>query len=144
MKRRYRLRDKERFRQVRQTGKSYPHGLLVLCLLPNEEKVSRCGFTASRRIGNAVARNRARRRMSEVVRLLWDLIEPGYDMVWIARPGIDQTDFLVLQAACLHLLRRARVLRASSEAVPGVETKTTAQVAAGQRQSANTQGVVHK
>lgn len=108
--RRYRLRDKARFRQVRQEGASYPHTLVVLTCLPNQETVSRSGFTVSRRIGKAVARNRARRRISEAVQLLWDLVTPGWDMVWIARPGINEADFSELQSACARLLRRAHLL----------------------------------
>ena len=47
------------------------------------------GFTASRRIGNAVARNRARRRLSEAARrILPGPAEPGYDYVIIARPAV--------------------------------------------------------
>jgi len=113
LKRRYRLTDKGRFRQVRQTGRSYAHPLVVLCLVPNAASHSRCGFTASRRIGNAVNRNRARRRLSEALRLLWELVEPGYDMVWIARPAInDEVSSSALQAACIRLLRRSGALRA--------------------------------
>ena len=119
LKRRYRLTDKERFRQVRQTGRSYAHPLVVLCLLPNAAPHSRCGFTASRRIGNAVSRNRARRRLSEVLRLVWDLVEPGCDMVWIARPGINEATFPALQAACVRLLRRAGALQAPQSMIPG-------------------------
>lgn len=109
--RRHRLSDKARFRQVRQEGTSHAHPLLVLCCLPNEEAFSRCGFTVSRRIGKAVERNRARRRMSEAMRLLWDMVAPGWDMVWVARPGIDKAEFSELQSACARLLRRARLLR---------------------------------
>ncbi len=108
--RRYRLSNKARFRQVRQEGASYAHPLMVLCCLPNQESVSRSGFTVSKRIGKAVTRNRARRRMSEAVYLLWDLVEPGWDMVWIARPGINEAEFPELQIACTRLLRRAHVL----------------------------------
>ena len=111
LKRRHRLVDEERFRQVRQTGTSYAHSLLVLCLLPNEQDVSRCGFAASRRVGEAVQRNRARRRMREAVRLMWDLIEPGWDIVWVARNPINQASFQELQNACARLLRRARLLK---------------------------------
>jgi ribonuclease P protein component len=109
--RRYRLTDKERFRQVRQTGVSHTHPLMVLCLLPNGESVSRCGFSVSRRIGKAAVRNRARRRLSETVRLLWDLVEPGWDMVWIARLAIVEAEFTELQVACARLLQRAGVLK---------------------------------
>lgn len=111
MKRRNRITDAERFRYVRETGKSYSHPLLILCALPNDEVVSRCGFTASRRIGKAVARNRARRRMRETVRQTWDLVEPGWDLVWIARPALINAEFVELQAACTRLLQRAGVLR---------------------------------
>jgi ribonuclease P protein component len=110
LKRRYRLTDKERFRQVRQTGASFRHPLLVLCVLPNEESISRCGFTASKRLGKAVRRNRARRRISEAVRLVWDLIAPGWDLVWVARLGINEAAFSELQGACVQLLRRAHLL----------------------------------
>jgi ribonuclease P protein component len=111
LKRRYRLSDKERFRQVRQDGESFRHSLLVLCVLPNGQTFSRCGFTASRRLGHAVSRNLARRRMSEAVRQVWDLILPGWDMVWVGRSGINVVQFSELQEACVQLLRRAHLLR---------------------------------
>jgi len=119
LNRRDSLADKGRFREVRQGGKSHPHPILVLCYLPNGEAFSRCGFTVSRRIGGAVARNRARRRMSEAVRLIWDLVAPGWDLVWVARPGINEAEFSELQSACARLLRRARLLRASDGAANG-------------------------
>jgi ribonuclease P protein component len=112
LKRRYRVRDQERFRQVRQEGTSYSHPLMVLCCLSNGEVISRCGFTVSKRIGSAVQRNRARRRMREAVRQLWHVITPGWDLVWIARPGINDAEFTELQDACARLLRRARLLQA--------------------------------
>jgi ribonuclease P protein component len=118
LKRLYRLSDKARFRQVRQEGASYPHPLLVLCCLPNQEMVSRAGFTVSKRIGKAVERNRVRRRMSEAVRLLWDRVPPGWDLVWIARPGINEAEFSALLDVCARLLRRARLLQEADEAPP--------------------------
>ncbi len=45
------------------------------------------GFTASKKIGNAVARNRAKRRLREVARaVLPRLAQPGWDYVLVARP----------------------------------------------------------
>ncbi len=111
MNRRSRLSDKERFRQVRQTGVSHAHPLMVLCFLPNGEAFSRCGFTVSKRVGKAVVRNRARRRLSEAVRLVWDRVAPGWDLVWVVRPALVQAEFAELQVASGRLLRRAGVLR---------------------------------
>ena len=62
---------------------------MVLCLLRNDGPDSRSGFVTSRRRGNAVERNRARRRLKEAVRLLWDLVAPGWDLVWIARTSVN-------------------------------------------------------
>lgn len=113
--RRFRLSDKARFRQVRQKGASYAHPLMVLSCLPNPESATRCGFTVSKRIGKAVARNRARRRMSEAMYLLWDMVAPGWDMVWVARPGINEAEFGELQSACARLLRRAHLLTGAEQ-----------------------------
>ena len=117
VKRRFRLTEKERFRLVRQTGVSYTHPLLVVCLLANGQPFSRCGFTVSRRLGKAVERNRVRRRISEAVRLIWDLIEPGWDVVWVARPALQSVDFAEIQEACIRLLKRGGALRAAGATV---------------------------
>nr|WP_283258549.1 ribonuclease P protein component [Pseudomonas sp. GX19020] len=51
------------------------------------DQVTRIGFTASKKIGNAVARNRAKRRMREVARaVLPELGRDGWDYVLVARP----------------------------------------------------------
>ncbi|PLX41090.1 MAG: ribonuclease P protein component [Hyphomicrobiales bacterium] len=53
-----------------------------------EARPARIGYTASRRVGGAVQRNRARRRLREAVRkVLVGRARPGHDYVLIARPG---------------------------------------------------------
>ncbi len=114
MRRRFRLRSKDRFQQVRRQGRSYKHRLVILVVLPNQLPHSRFGFTASKRIGNAVQRNRARRLMREAVRLRWEDIQPGWDVVCIARRPIAQATFHDVQAACDHLLAQAGLLKPPS------------------------------
>ena len=51
-------------------------------------EVVRVGFTCSKKVGNAVARNRAKRRLREVARLvLPEAALPGFDYVLIGKPG---------------------------------------------------------
>ncbi|MCC6168338.1 MAG: ribonuclease P protein component [Caldilineaceae bacterium] len=110
MKRRYRVRANQRFQEIRRLGRSYSNEYLVLCVLPNQLAYSRYGFSVSSRIGNAVTRNRIKRRLREAVRLRMDSIQPGWDLVFIARNPIRSADYHQMDAACARLLRRAHLL----------------------------------
>lgn len=72
----------------------------------------RFGFTVTRKIGNAVIRNRIRRRFKEALRLLEPgIIAPGHDYVVIARPGVIEQPFADLKqllATCITGLHRPR------------------------------------
>ncbi|MCS7260996.1 MAG: ribonuclease P protein component [Anaerolineae bacterium] len=107
MKRKYRLRKRADFQRTRQKGKCWEHRLVVLCVLRNHLEYSRFGFAASRRIGKAAVRNRARRRMREIVRLNMAAIEPGWDVVFIARPALLEATYSELTDAICALLQRA-------------------------------------
>ena len=110
MKRRYRIRKNERFQTIRRTGRSFADRHLVLCFLPNELGYSRFGFSVSARIGNAVERNRIKRRLREAIRLKQGMIEPGWDLVFIARRPIGHADYHQMDNTCARLLRRACLL----------------------------------
>ncbi len=71
-------------------GMSCARGAVVVQALPAgpEQPCMRVGFTATRKIGGAVVRNRAKRRLREAARLLLPLHgRPGTDYVFIARQG---------------------------------------------------------
>lgn len=110
MKKRFRIQKNERFQEIRRYGASFSHKLLVLCVLENDLGYSRFGFSVSRRIGNAVMRNRMKRRMREAIRLRMEQIRPGQDMVFIARYPIKDATYQEIDAACARLLRRANLL----------------------------------
>ncbi len=73
-------------------GPSCARGAVVVQALPQPQRSDMAaGFTATRKIGNAVVRNRAKRRLREAARLLLpQLGRPGYDYVFIARQGADE------------------------------------------------------
>jgi len=68
----------------------------------------RVGFTCSKKVGNAVARNRAKRRLREVARLLLpEHGRPGWDYALIGRPEVTAArDFEDLQRDFLYALRK--------------------------------------
>jgi ribonuclease P protein component len=77
-------------------------GAITLELTPTPETARRdgqvrIGFTASRKIGNAVARNRAKRRLRAAVRVTLPLSgRAGHDYVLVARASILTRDFQAL------------------------------------------------
>lgn len=118
VKRRYRVRDAERFQEVRRQGRSYSNELLVLCALPNRLGYSRFGFSVNSRIGKAVVRNQIKRRLREIVRLSMDRIRPGWDIIFVARRPIRSADYHEMEAACARLLWRAQLFVDGETAPP--------------------------
>lgn len=68
----------------------------------------RVGYTCSKKLGNAVARNRAKRRLRALAReILPDAARPGWDYVLVGRPEATATrDFALLRADLEGALRR--------------------------------------
>jgi ribonuclease P protein component len=117
---RYRIRLDSDFRRVRQAGKSWAHQLIAMWILRNGLDHSRFGFAASRRVGKAVVRNRARRRMREVIRLKRHLISEGWDIVFVARSCIAQASYAEIAQTMEDLLKRAGLCRQSPDQPDGV------------------------
>ncbi|OYU38658.1 MAG: ribonuclease P protein component [Pseudorhodobacter sp. PARRP1] len=79
----------------------------------DDQPLVRIGFTASKKIGNAVARNRAKRRMRALAhQILPTLARPGWDYVLVAKPEAtisrDYKDMLEDLASALTSVHRAR------------------------------------
>ena len=71
--------------------------LIVLKDRSLSEANVRVGFTVSKRVGNAVIRNRVKRRLREIVRASKPLLDAGWDYVVIARPSAATADFQALR-----------------------------------------------
>jgi len=85
------------------------HPLLVMSSLPNGLAHSRFGFSVGRRIGQAVDRNRVKRRLREAVRVRMQNGElaAGWDVAFIARRPAGAATFEQIDQAVDLLLRRA-------------------------------------
>ncbi|MCD4653326.1 ribonuclease P protein component [bacterium] len=79
------MRSTSVFREVYREGQKIPGRYFLLFLRPRKDDVVRFGVTATRRIGNAVIRNRAKRIMREALRQTAPRINQGLDIIMVAR-----------------------------------------------------------
>ena len=79
------IKDNRVFRRVYSKGRSAVTPFLVVYCRPNGQKHNRLGVTVSTKLGGAVVRNRARRRLREVYRLAQPELRQGYDIILVAR-----------------------------------------------------------
>ncbi|MSQ06503.1 MAG: ribonuclease P protein component [Dehalococcoidia bacterium] len=108
MQRRLRLSGKKRFSQIHQQGQSAAEHLLVVRVLPNGVQHCRFGFVVSRRIGGATVRNKVKRRLREAIRQA--PIKGGWDIVFIARRGVEKAHYWQLKRMTERLLRRTHLV----------------------------------
>lgn len=101
-----------------------PGFVLQAAPVPTDEIIPtvRVGFTVSRKVGNAVVRNRVRRRLREVARLVIGQARPDLDYVLIGRQGALTRDFILLQQELVEALKRLKALAA---ATPGPSRTAT-------------------
>ena len=107
-----RLKRRAEFIRAAKAGRRAARDSLVLQALPREDSETRLGFTATKKIGNAVARNRAKRRLRAAARIhLGAVPAPGFDLVLIARDATGSCPFPALIAELESALRKAGVPR---------------------------------
>ena len=88
------LKKDSDFRKVYKHGKSFANRNLVMYILDNKSDSTRVGISVSKKVGNAINRNKIRRRIKESYRLNIDAnVKYGYDIVFIARVAIKEADY---------------------------------------------------
>ena len=111
MERRYRLKKNRAFQYVYRRGHSVACRNLVMLLAPGREL--KIGFSVSKKTGNAVARNRIKRRLRECFRPYLGDVKTGLYVI-VARPSAAEAAFDDLKRDVRYLLKKQDALRKPS------------------------------
>lgn len=106
------LTGKKSFDYIYKKGKSIGDRYVVVFYKRNSSESNRVAFLASKKVGNAVKRNRARRLMKQAYREIPNKYEKGFDMIFIARNTIDNKKCIDVKKSMESALRRAAINKA--------------------------------
>ena len=112
MERQYRLQKNRAFQYVYRRGHSVAcRDLVMLAARGRELKV---GFSVSKKVGNAVTRNRVKRRLRECFRPCLGDVKPGLYII-VARPSAAEATFQSLKRDVRYLLKKQNALKEAKE-----------------------------
>ncbi len=100
------IKSNKDFMKVYKKGRFSANSLITVYFLPNRSPYNRIGITTSKKIGNAVQRNRARRIIRAAYRNTEKLFPIGFDIIFVAR-----TDILNAKSTNIETFIKKRVLK---------------------------------
>ncbi len=102
-----RILKREDFLKIGQKGRRLRTKYFIVLYLKNDLGNIRCGVTASKKIGNAVIRNRVKRRLREFFRLNRDNLKSSTDYIFIAGKGSSHIKYSELSNELLLAFKRS-------------------------------------
>jgi ribonuclease P protein component len=104
------LRKKGDFDAIYKAGRSVPDRFIVLFYRDNNLPYNRTAFLASKKVGNSVQRNRAKRLMKESYRLHREKFSAGHDLIFIARNTINGKKLGDVTKSMMNAAERGKLL----------------------------------
>ncbi len=107
-----RLKKRKDFERVFKKGKGFKEDFLFLKVVDNELGISRFGFVVGKNISKkAIVRNRARRRIAELVRLKLKNLRQGIDAVFVTFPGLEKKNFEEIEETVNKIFAKAKIFK---------------------------------
>ncbi|MFJ7972894.1 ribonuclease P protein component [Psychrobacillus sp. NPDC096389] len=114
MNKRQRIKRNAEFQEIFKKGKSFANRQFVVYCLTKEEDYYRVGLSVSKKVGNAVVRNRIKRYIRQTFLEIHDQVYSKMDYIIIARNPAAKLDFHETKKSLEHVLKIAKVLQKKS------------------------------
>ena len=111
MNKNQRIKKNAEFQSIFKRGKSFANKQFVVYCLENEEDYFRIGLSVSKKVGNAVVRNRIKRYIRQSFLEMKDYVHSNKDYIIIARNPAAKLDFHETKKSLEHVLKIAKVIR---------------------------------
>jgi len=99
----YRIKKNDEFEYIINNGKMFKNKLYVIYYIESKEKFSRFGIIVSKKVGDAVKRNKIKRRIRDII--IKNSIKSNYDYVIIVRKEVGDLSFNELKDGLLSLIK---------------------------------------
>jgi len=114
MNKKQRIKKNAEFQTIFKRGKSFANRQFVVYCLDNEEDFFRVGLSVSKKVGNAVVRNRIKRYIRQTFLELNDYVYTNKDYIIIARNPAAKLDFHETKKSLEHVFKIAKVMKKKS------------------------------
>lgn len=105
LEQKFRLRKRTEFAYSYSHGKTFFGEYINLVIFKRKDKLLRIGFSVSKKIGKSVVRNKTKRRLRAIVQSFVGQISKGYNLIVVAKAGIEKQDFEVLKNSVVKLFK---------------------------------------
>ncbi len=110
-----RLIKRKEFAYIYKNGETKFYNCIKLYYIPTKLNHARIGFSVNNKIGDAVLRNKIKRRLREIVRLNYNLLNQKYNYIFKALNGIENLTYWEMEEQLLCVIKKAKLLNDNSQ-----------------------------
>jgi ribonuclease P protein component len=103
----FRINKSREYQDLYKKGLKVPGKYLIVYISTNSLSRNRFGIVASKKVGNAVKRNKSRRRLRAIAKESREKLKPGHNIIIIARQSIVKADYKRVEKDFYTVMKKA-------------------------------------
>jgi ribonuclease P protein component len=109
LNKKFRISNRKDYNCIYKNGKKIQSRYIIVFIMDNHLEYNRFGIVTSKKVGNAVLRNQARRRLRAIIQKHMPELNQGFDLVIVARFNITEAIFAALEKDFIIAAKKARL-----------------------------------